>query len=617
MDHSANELKPQQLTKRLLNIHRRIEQLHIPPSTYAVIETNCEKIKISEWGGETKIVTKNIEKERNIKNTILGWFEHRGVVDNVKFVASEIVAEEHNHSIISRLWLWEDIVPYFVENSKAIVNKLSAQKIGAKFDADNVVNIDLARNNEVRVADLVTLDDYRNITDPDEFDLLIGLASRWKHKRISFINATPRGGGVAIMRHALIRLLRLLDVDAHWYILEPRQEAFDVTKIKFHNILQAVADPRSVLNEQDKKIYNEWMFENAKKLRSVFRSSDVIVIDDPQPSGLIPYIKKHNRACKIIYRSHIHLESGLIDKAGTPQSVTWDFLWKHISRSDAFISHPVSAFIPKSVPVEKAIMMPPTTDALDGLNKPLTPRQINYYLKVFDKKLLESHQDPLDLKRPFIIQIARFDPSKGIPDVIESYRILRDKLKNSKLPVPQLVITGNASVDDPDGIPLLNLTMDLIKSPRYQTISSDIKVIQLPHIDQLLNALLLEAKIALQLSHKEGFEFKVTEALMKGTPVIAYKAGGIPLQIKHGVSGFLAEVDDTKQVAEYMYRLLKDEKLYQKMKYNAPRNINPETSTVSNAINWLFLGAQLMEKGRIEGNGKSIKELIGSLHIKK
>lgn len=34
--------------------------------------------------------------------------------------------------------------------------------------------------------------------------------------QIAFFNSTPQGGGVALMRHALIRFLRLVGVNATW-----------------------------------------------------------------------------------------------------------------------------------------------------------------------------------------------------------------------------------------------------------------------------------------------------------------------------------------------------------------------------------------------------------------
>jgi alpha,alpha-trehalose phosphorylase (configuration-retaining) len=52
-------------------------------------------------------------------------------------------------------------------------------------------------------------------------------------------------------------------------------------------------------------------------------------------------------------------------------------------------------------------------------------------------------------------------------------------------------------------------------------------------------------KVALQLSTRESFEVKVSEALRKGILVVATKAGGIPLQIEHGKSGYLIEPGDS------------------------------------------------------------------------
>src|SRR5947209_19298007 len=157
---------------------------------------------------------------------------------------------------------------------------------------DRIVGPKLTADYEVETVALAMLADYQQYTPQEDFSLLITLVQRFAGKKLVFFNSTAQGGGVALMRHALIRLFKLLHVDAHWYILHPRKEAFDVTKTKFHNVLQAVADNSVVLTQEDKDIYNAWMKENAQKFDHVFKQSDVIVIDDPQPSGLIPYIRQ-------------------------------------------------------------------------------------------------------------------------------------------------------------------------------------------------------------------------------------------------------------------------------------------------------------------------------------
>ena len=39
---------------------------------------------------------------------------------------------------------------------------------------------------------------------------------RGRKTKIAFFNSTPQGGGVALMRHALVRFLRLLNIDCKW-----------------------------------------------------------------------------------------------------------------------------------------------------------------------------------------------------------------------------------------------------------------------------------------------------------------------------------------------------------------------------------------------------------------
>ena len=47
----------------------------------------------------------------------------------------------------------------------------------------------------------------------------------------------------------------------------------------------------------------------------------------------------------------------------------------------------------------------------------------------------------------------------------------------------------------------------------------------------VLNAVIANAKIVMQLSSREGFEVKVSEALHAGRPVVTTRSGGIPLQV--------------------------------------------------------------------------------------
>ncbi len=590
-----------------------IAQSSIPLAIYTSMRVQDNAIHIAETSKNTLIEIQHAQIDQDATTALLTWLKQTAKQRHIQFIAASVEENDQFKDIISQLWLQEDIVPYLIrQQDSAYGQRLEEQLLGvcAQFDENNIVRPHVNEQHEVQISELVTLADYQKTASSEDFALLQALAQAFAGKRLVFINATPQGGGVALMRHALIRLLRLLHVDVHWYVLIPKKEAFDITKAKFHNVLQAVASPTTELTQSDKLLYDTWMKENAEALNDVFKQANVIVIDDPQPTGLIPYIKQANPAAKIIYRSHIQIVGSLASQPGTPQYTTWQFIWNNVQHADCFISHPMKKFIPDDVPAEKIFYMPATTDALDGLNKPLSEEQQSTYMQLFNALLVQAQQTPLDEKRPYIIQVARFDPSKGIPDVLEAYKKLREMLaQQSNTQIPQLVITGNSSVDDPDGVPVYTLITNILKSEPYVHFADDIKVLRLPHRDQILNTLLRKSAIVLQLSIKEGFEVKVTEALMKQKPVIAYKVGGIPLQIEDGVTGHLVDIGDTTQVAQHLYTLLTDEGKYQRMCKAAGELANKDYLTIPNAICWLYMSLQFLKGESMDGQYQWVKAL--------
>lgn len=59
---------------------------------------------------------------------------------------------------------------------------------------------------------------YRKSVHPNTYAATLVYADSLKKNKtkIAFFNSTPQGGGVALMRHALIRFLRLIHVDCKW-----------------------------------------------------------------------------------------------------------------------------------------------------------------------------------------------------------------------------------------------------------------------------------------------------------------------------------------------------------------------------------------------------------------
>lgn len=134
-------------------------------------------------------------------------------------------------------------------------------------------------------------------------------------------------------------------------------------------------------------------------------------------------------------------------------------------------------------------------------------------------------------------------------------------------------------------------------------------IIRLGPTDQVLNAILSKAKIALQLSTREGFEVKVSEAMHKGKPVIANLVGGIPLQIQHGVNGLLVEIGDTDAVARHLFDLWTDHDLYKRMSHAALNTVSDEVSTVGSALTWLYVASELTKGKVVKPNEAWINDL--------
>lgn len=77
-----------------------------------------------------------------------------------------------------------------------------------------VVEIDAAFR-----AVITAVKDHQGTCGPATWDSMMHYAQKLRSQklRVAFFSSTPQGGGVALMRHALVRLSRLLNVDLAWY----------------------------------------------------------------------------------------------------------------------------------------------------------------------------------------------------------------------------------------------------------------------------------------------------------------------------------------------------------------------------------------------------------------
>ncbi|KAJ9119096.1 hypothetical protein QFC22_003587 [Naganishia vaughanmartiniae] len=449
----------------------------------------------------------------------------------------------------------------------AVVVKASERDQTVQVDAGGLIRI-------------ASLELYKQSTSPKLWRRFMALVRHVKGNNIKMtrLSATPQGGGVALLQNALVRLWKLVGVDGKWAVPYRKSDElpvdaigiladtshpqiFNITK-NFHNILQGVAEPDKDLEPVHKKYFESWIETNYNKFwlpndDEIF-GDRIIVIDDPQLTALIPLIKRKRPDCKIIFRSHIQIQAHLTDKPDTPQAHVWDYIFGFVEQTDLFIAHPVQAFVPRNVKESMPVLyMPPSTDPLDGLNKPLGREAIHHLREAYNRISRQQCQVTVDWKRGYIIQVARFDPSKGIPDLLAAYLDFRQRLqsaaasksKSDKKP-PMLIV-----IDDPDGTRIYEAAHIIVQSKNYESIAGDVSIVRAPPSDTLLGCLMQGAWCATQLSTREGFEVKVSEAINKRIPIIATTAGGIPLQVKHGVNGWLVPPGQPSKTADILFDL--------------------------------------------------------------
>jgi len=347
-----------------------------------------------------------------------------------------------------------------------------------------------------------TLDDYVKVVGGESIAHLRQLASTLSGLTVVHVNSTRYGGGVAEILDRLVPLMRELDINAEWEVIQGNGDFFACTK-GFHNGLQgnAVEISKSLLG-----VYEQTNEQNAERLREKLEKADIVFIHDPQPAALIRYCP--NRCGKWIWRCHIDLSR--------PHRAIWKYLRAFVEPYDASIWSLADFVQPLRHP---QYLIPPSIDPLSDKNVDLSEDEVNAVAARFS----------IDLSRPMISQISRFDRFKDPLGVIRGYRLAK-----SFIPRLQLVLAGGGAADDPEGEGVLN------EVRRAATGDDDLHIILLPpDAHRTINALQRMSNVVIQKSLKEGFGLTVTEAMWKSKPVLGGNAGGIRIQVINHHTGFL------------------------------------------------------------------------------
>jgi trehalose synthase len=402
-----------------------------------------------------------------------------------------------------------------------------------------------------------SLADYTHLAGRPLIQAIREMAEDLKGLRVLHLSATAFGGGVAEILYTLIPLMNDVGIEAEWQVMLGREEFYNATK-RLHNALQGNPDS---LSEEEWKIYERY---NALNATEVSGEWDVVIVHDPQPAAIRRHVP--NKGKTWIWRCHIDLS--------TPNPDAIQRMVPFIREYDASVWH-VEQYVPRELQggvamsnpgIDGVHICPPAIDPLSPKNMALSPEDAAFVCDQFG----------IDVDRPLICQVSRFDPWKDPIGVIDAYRSVTEEM-----PEVQLALVGSMATDDPEGWEFFNSTM------AYADGDPDIHILNnLNNVGAIeVNAFQSQADVVVQKSRREGFGLTVSEALWKARPFIGGDVGGIPLQVQDGKTGFL--VSSPEECADRSLRILREPDLGKRLGRTGKEHVRKHFLTPRLLRDWL------------------------------
>ena len=362
----------------------------------------------------------------------------------------------------------------------------------------------------LRFVDTATqsLDPYEEYAPVAQLEHVRTLARDLRGARIFQLNATSYGGGVAELLNSLVPLEKGLGLDVKWGVLVAEPAFFALTK-RLHNGLQGA--PWADVPPDELAAYLSHNEHVAEEIRGKF---DVVIVHDPQPAPVQQFAK--DTAARWIWRVHIDLSAY--------NREAWGFLDEYVHEYDAFV-FTMPEFVPEQFDHSRVHCFAPAID-------PLSPKNLELPSELRDRIVRWTG---VQLDRPLLTQVSRFDPWKDPLGVIRVYRELRKKHAGL-----QLALLGSMALDDPEGWSIFDkITKDVEGDPDIHVASNFTGIGNLE-----VNSFQSASDVVIQKSIREGFGLIVSETLWKGTPIVAGRTGGIPMQMADGDGGFLVSREE-------------------------------------------------------------------------
>lgn len=370
----------------------------------------------------------------------------------------------------------------------------------------------------------------KRFTDYEEFtsqlakkEEIYKRANSLRGYKVAHINATESRGGVAETLRYLIPLMNDLGVETSWYVMRTDSNLSRISKLT-RDYLQGKQG--GSLASYDKDYYLSYSRGLAAKMELV--GADIWIVHDYQPLAAFSFLK--NASFKKIWYCHIDILS--------PNKQVWAFFLQYLDKYNHFIFLSKD-FIPKEISSSQSTIITPAIDPLAKKNIVMKPKKA--------KRIVSSFG--IDIGKPLVTQVARFDRWKDPQGVIDAYRLAK-----AAIPDLQLAFVAKVAINYPE---VEKETKDI---RRYAQGDKNIHfIVNAKNNDQVVNAFQTGSDVIIHKSIREGFGQSVTEAMWKDKAVIGGDAVGIRAQINSGINGFM--VKDSEECASRIIELIYDSKL--------------------------------------------------------
>jgi trehalose synthase len=379
------------------------------------------------------------------------------------------------------------------------------------------------------------------------------------------------------MLHVLVGYVRGAGIDSQWLVISGDPDFFVITK-RIHNRLHGAEGDHGSLGAKEMAHYEKVMEDNTAEILLRVRPGDIVLLHDPQTAGLAGVLAQSG--ARVVWRCHVGLET---TNQWTDQA--WDFLRRYLQPCDAYVFS-LAGYVPEWLTERKVVIIPPSIDPFSPKNEDLSAQAIEGILNrlgVIERKAVEPRPDflrgdgsegtvtrrasiwavadrPIDLGRPLVIQVSRWDRMKDMAGVMSGFASYAAKRTDA-----QLALIGPSTAEVTDDSEGAEVFAECIAAWEElpESVRSRVWLISLPmdDIDEnaaMVNALQRSSTVVVQKSLAEGFGLTVAEGMWKGKAVIASAVGGIPQQVTPGTGLLLDDPSDLEKFGEMLASLLED-----------------------------------------------------------